>query len=431
MKGNIPIPKDQARAIENGKIIKDLPLVPFRDTYLPLFTVISPDKCKVCGSSLKAHKSYFRYILSSFDLLQIPVTSHRCINKECKAFQSDKILGVDGSDNYSEEYNDKEYHVRYKGKCSLNNTHTVGGIFTKDTGHSGRAPCPATLWKYDQKEGKISLERIQKTDVNLTGTIYIDGIWIKTGYKKTLEKLLGRDLTRTQWKKLRYKVVYVIATEDKVVLDLEITNRCPSYLELLPLFLRIKRRFDEGKIKRIVSDEEDAIILAGKTVFPKANQSFCIFHQLQNYLGIFLDAYKSIDNIPRPDKIFFDLFEKVLRSTNVIEATCYLRNAEEFMKNHEISKVVEKAHRFARDKFFKNTRLLQAGMVPETNNTMEQIFSTIKDFIIQCRSFKIVSGLKNWISSLFCMKNSAPFYTGRNKGFSPLEINRRKAYLVT
>ncbi len=431
MKGNIPIPKSQARTIENGKITKDLPMVPYEDTYLPLFSVVSPDICEICGSPLKAHKSYFRYILSSFDLLEIPVTSHRCSNTECKAFQSDKIIGVDGSDNYSEEYMDKQFHVRYFGKCSLNNTNTIGGIFTKDTGHSGRAPCSTTVWKYEQNEGKLSLEKIQENDVNLGGTIYIDGIWIKTGYKSVLEKLLGRDLTRAEWKQLRYKIVYVIATEDKVILDLEITDRNPSHVELIPLFARIKRRFGEGAIKKIVSDEEDAIILAGKAVFPKAAQSFCIFHQLQNYIGIFLDAYKSLDHIPQPERIFFDLFEQVLRSTNLIEATCFLRNAEELMKNHEVSQVVNKAHRFARDKFFKNGRLLKAGMVPETNNTMEQIFSTIKDFIFQCRSFKIVSGLKNWISNLFCMKNSASFYTGLNKGFSPLEINRRKTHLVT
>jgi hypothetical protein len=59
---------------------------------------------------------------------------------------------------------------------------------------------------------------------------------------------------------LRYKVIYVVATEDKVVLDFIITNINPSYLELIPLLDRIKDRIPEEKLLKIVSDEDYAII---------------------------------------------------------------------------------------------------------------------------------------------------------------------------
>ena len=41
----------------------------------------------------------------------------------------------------------------------------------------------------------------------------------------------------------------VVATEDKVVVDFEITDREPSYVQLIPLLSRIKKRLREDEIK--------------------------------------------------------------------------------------------------------------------------------------------------------------------------------------
>ena len=59
---------------------------------------------------------------------------------------------------------------------------------------------------------------------------------------------------------MRYKSVYVIATKEKVILDLKVTDRLPTTAALIPLFIRIKNRFPEHKIQKIVSDENKAII---------------------------------------------------------------------------------------------------------------------------------------------------------------------------
>jgi hypothetical protein len=39
---------------------------------------------------------------------------------------------------------------------------------------------------------------------------------------------------------MRNKIIYVVATKDKVVLDFEITNNMPSHVELIYLQLLIK-----------------------------------------------------------------------------------------------------------------------------------------------------------------------------------------------
>lgn len=78
-----------------------------------------------------------------------------------------------------------------------------------------------------------------------------------------------------------YQSVYVIATKEKVILDFEVTDRLPTIEALMPLFIRIKNRFPEGKIQKIISDEDKAIIGAVKSVFPEVAHSFCVFHQLK------------------------------------------------------------------------------------------------------------------------------------------------------
>ena len=147
---------------------------------------------------------------------------------------------------------------------------------------TGRAPCPTTLWKYEQNEGPKSYDELHAVEVAFNGTLYIDGYWVKDGWKKFVEEKLDRELTIREWKKLRYKVIYVVATEDKVILDFQITNIMPSHIELIPLINRIKNRLSEETIKKVVSDEDNAIIGAVKLVLPNAAHSFCIFHQLKN-----------------------------------------------------------------------------------------------------------------------------------------------------
>ncbi|AKB17457.1 hypothetical protein MSWHS_0594 [Methanosarcina sp. WWM596] len=73
---------------------------------------------------------------------------------------------------------------------------------------------------------------------------------------------------------MRYKSVYVVATEEKVILDFEVTDRLPTIEALMPHFIQIKNRFPEGKIQKIVSDEDKAIIGAVKRVFPEVAHFF-------------------------------------------------------------------------------------------------------------------------------------------------------------
>jgi len=64
---------------------------------------------------------------------------------------------------------------------------------------------------------------------------------------------------------------------------------------------------------------------------------------------------------------------------------------------------------------------LEKGFVPETNNVMEQLFSLIDDFFYQARSFKTISGLKNFFSNLAHMFNHRAFNTGKWRGLNPIE----------
>ncbi len=423
MKGNKPIRCYPGNTLVEGKIIKELPWVPYGDTYLPLFSVISPTTCHRCGSSLKVTKHYFRYVISSYDLLAIPVRYQCCY--VCSTSHSDSIVGVRDGANYSDEYLEKEKYTRYLGKCSLHNTTRVGEIFTKETFHEGRAPCATTIWKYEQIQGELSLSKLRETEVTLNGKIYVDGIWIKTGHKKQLEQLLGRKISKRQWKRLRYKIVYVVATEEKVILDFQITDRMPVYFELTPLFSRLKKRFGEENIRTVVSDEDWAIIDATKRVFPTANQAFCVFHQLEKIDEMFFSVYQSVEAMPSFVNETYQLSKGVLLAENVIESTMRLRKMEtKIDERKRVQDIIKKVYLYVREKYHSNRKLFEAGLVPETNNTMEQLFSTFKDFVIQCRSFKIVSGLRNWIANLLVIKNRAPFMSGKNRGKSPLAINR-------
>ena len=116
--------------------------------------------------------------------------------------------------------------------------------------------------------------------------------------------MIGKKLTKKEWKKLRYKSVCVAATKEKVILDFEITDSLPDARALIPLMERIKNRFPEGKIKRIVSDEDNAIIEAVKIVFPEVSHSFCVYHQLKNVSKKYSEEFKPGDEIPIEVKLY-------------------------------------------------------------------------------------------------------------------------------
>ena len=292
-KGNIPIEKKCARRIENGKIVKELPLVDYQGALLPLFSVASPLRCPKCGSKLNRNKRHDRYVLSHYGVLEIPVTYWECSDDDCNGYCADVIVGVDGSRNYSDEYMAIQYHTRYEGKCSLFNNRRVGEIYTEEGDYRGRAACPATMWKHEQNCGAAYLEELRNIDIPFDGDLYCDGYWVKDGWRKFVEERLGRKLTNKEWKKLRYQVIYVIATGDKVILDFVITDIQPSFISLIPLFSRVKNRLGEINIKRVVSDEEWAIIDAVSHVLPNATHAFCVFHQLKHLTRIYLEDRKS------------------------------------------------------------------------------------------------------------------------------------------
>ena len=200
-KGNRAINKSNAKQVKDGKIVSDLPLVPFNGERIPLFQVISPAMCFICGDHLRVNKYYYRYILSSYGVLRILVVYWKC---SCGKFYSDIIVGVTGSNNYSDELKEKEYYTRYDGKSSLSNTRRIGEIWIR--GEEPRAPCPTTLWRYDQIRGKIALEELRTEEISFNGTIYIDGYYIKFGWRTYLEAKLGRKLSRREWRHLRNKV---------------------------------------------------------------------------------------------------------------------------------------------------------------------------------------------------------------------------------
>jgi RNase P subunit RPR2 len=381
-KGNIPINKSLAKEVENGKVVQVLPDIPINRVTLPLFTTIPSTRCSVCGSPLNPNKNYDRFIISSYGILICPVTYRIC--SKCGKHHTDTIVGVTGSANYSDEYKEKQNAVRYNGRCSLWNTRIVGEIFTEGlTDISGRAPCPTTLWAYEQKKGK-----------------------------------------NREWKMLRYKVIYVVATEDKVVLDFTITNINPSYLELIPLLDRIKDRILEEKILKIVSDEEYAIIGAVSTVFPDVIHSFCVLHQLKNLTKKYLDEFGSIENIPSNDLELYELTRELILAETSIHSSISYQGILKLASSAELSRASQKAITYAKEIYQKNRLLLEKGFTPETNNVMEQLFSVIDNFVDQARSFKATFSTVNFFYNLFVSMNRRCFNTGNWKGFSP--INRAK-----
>lgn len=420
-KGNTPIEKGHAKRIEDGKLVKELPLVNHGGKLLPLFSVIHPSECLICGSKLHKNKNHDRYILSRYGILEIPVIYWECSSEECNAHYTDTIVGVDGPRNYSNGYLDIQLHTRYIGKSSFHNNRRVAEIYTAEPEYSGRAACPTTLWRYEQEMGKIALERVRDTDVPFTGTLHCDGYWIKTGWKKFIERKLGRELTNKEWKRLRYKIIYVIATEDKVILDFIITDTQPSYLSLIPLFKNVKGRLGEESITRVVSDEDSAIIDAVSLVLPNATHAFCVFHQLKNLTEIYTKLFKDLEKMPYWDKELYELGKKLIMAKNCIEASALLKKSNEIIREPH-SEASDNAIRYLRKVHRNNTKFLMKGFEPDTNNVMEQLFSFINDFVFMMKSLKRTWSLKNWTANMSNIWNHRPFNTGPNRGLTPLQI---------
>jgi hypothetical protein len=288
------------------------------------------------------------------------------------------------------------------------------------TGICGRAPCASSSWLYEQKQAALSRQELLDQNTDFDKTLYVDGDWIKKGWKTKFETLIGRELTIKEWKKMRYQSVYVIATKEKVILDFEITDRLPTIEALLPLFIRIKNRFPEGKIQKIVSDEDKAIIGAVKSVFPEVAHSFCVFHQLKNVSKRYSDEFNSIKNIPGNDELVYNEICQLIRSDTVISAVVCFQKIRELDSNLELSKVSHKAISYAKEIFKKNISFLKKGFTPETDNKIEQIFSLIGDIVDKARSFKTDSGLTNFCYNLFTYFNKRCFRSGKWRGFSPL-----------
>ena len=79
----------------------------------------------------------------------------------------------------------------------------------------------------------------------------------------------------------------------------------PSYLELAPLFIRIKNRLGANAILKMVSDEDPAIIGGVTRLLPKTALSFCVFHQLQNLTKLYLNDFKNLEKLPDWDKVVY------------------------------------------------------------------------------------------------------------------------------
>jgi hypothetical protein len=421
-KGNIAINKKFAKIIENGRIIQEMIEILFDGRMMPIFTPISPTNCIFCGSSLKFNENYTRYIISSYGIIKCPVAYWICSNPGCGKHHTDMILGVTGSANYSDEYKDRQIDVRYNGRCTLWNTRIIGETYTKGlTDVSGRAPCPTTLWIYEQKGGKISAQKLAAQEINFDGTLYIDGYFVKVGWRKFIETQIGRTFTDSEWKKMRYKVIYVVATKDKVVLDFEITNNMPNHVELIPLLKRIKERIPEAQINKIVSDEDRAIIGAVKVVFPKTPHAFCVFHQMKTVTKKFSDEFKQKEDIPIQDMEVYETANELIAAENAIESTILYRRMMNLSKNSELSKASRKVIKYINKIFVNNLNLLKMGFIPETNNAMEEIFSLINDFVNQTRSLKRDWNAKNFFNNLFAAFNKRSFNTGKWRGYSPVE----------
>lgn len=141
---------------------------------------------------------------------------------------------------------------------------------------------------------------------------------------------------------------------------------------------------------------------------------------MKNVSKRYSDEFESVANIPDNDKLVYNEICKLIQSDTIIYAVVCFQNILELESNLELSKASHKAISYAKEIFEKNISFLEKGFTPETDNTMEQIFSLIGDVVDKARSFKTDSGLTNFCYNLFVHFNKRCFHTGKWAGFSPL-----------
>jgi hypothetical protein len=130
----------------------------------------------------------------------------------------------------------------------------------------------------------------------------------KLGWRKFIEAQIGREFTDIEWKMMRYKVIYVVATKDK--------DRIP-----------------ETQLIKIVSDEDGAIIGAVRVVFPKVSHAFCVFHQMENVTKKYADEFKHKDDIPVQDLEIYETANELIKAENAIVSTILYRRIINLAKN--------------------------------------------------------------------------------------------------
>jgi len=87
--------------------------------------------------------------------------------------------------------------VKYDGRCSLNNSRRIGETYTEGVVNvCGRAPCATSLWLHEQKQAELSKQELLDQKFDFDGTLYVDGDWTKVGWKKRLEDLIGKKLSK-------------------------------------------------------------------------------------------------------------------------------------------------------------------------------------------------------------------------------------------
>ncbi len=106
-----------------------------------------------------------------------------------------------------------------------------------------------------------------------------------------------------------------------------------------------------------------------------------------------------------------NLQKKLIFAETSIESSVYYQEVLELSLSIKPSQALEKIIKYVKNIYFKNIELLKEGFTPETNNTMEQLFSLINSFIYQARLFKTKSGLSNFCYNLFASMNKQCFNT--------------------
>ena len=112
-RGNVAINRERAKEVKDGIVYQVLPEIEHEGQMCPSFTTVSPTKCQICGNTLFGNQYYERIIITSYGNIIVRTTYWICTNPDCAKHHTDTILGVTGSANYSDEYNEKMQSVRH------------------------------------------------------------------------------------------------------------------------------------------------------------------------------------------------------------------------------------------------------------------------------------------------------------------------------